>query len=703
MKREIKSGDTNRLTKVLNDHATKREDRNAYQKHADKDTVPFLSYDGEGITIEGKHSYVLLASSNGESLYRPAGISTNDALNFLLRSGNTRRIRIWYSFGYDIQQILKDLSDDQLIKIMHGQPTRYRNFTLQYLPGKIFTVNNVKFYDVFGFWHKSFIKAVQETLGKDAVSQELIKGKESRSDFANWQLDDILRYTNEELRLLVELAEHLRSVLLRADIHLGSAFYGPGSIANYWFKKHQIAPPEILDPVIVEVMERAYYGGRFETFQLGRVEPVYEFDINSAYPAIISKLPYLDGWKHTDDKRFGGFEFSVWHIEWHLPESTKIGPFPSRDKHGLISYPANGRGWYWSPEVNAALSLYGSSGIKILEGYIPNVSYGRPFEWVEELYNRRLELKESGDPAQWAFKVGLNSIYGKTAQRVGSAKYFSLAWAGFITSATRAKLLSAVNGREDSVVAFATDAVYFNRRPGSFQTGRNLGAFTGKRWVRGYFLQSGVYRLEDKNGHKDAYRGFSVKNGIQNLLDQIREKPYRHPAIYQTKFVSHLEAIRCPKTLGQYRLCFITIRKKLQPFRTTKRRVSDTSVWNIVEDPDWISDTFLDELIAERGADLVYSNPPTWNVYKPLLTRSVNSEILNNHNDHSDILHLDPGEFEESYPFARITDRNNDIAFHAVDEVAVERLGGASGIVSLEQVGRLPIVDEDEIIKELST
>jgi hypothetical protein len=715
MRRELLSGDSNRLNNLVNRKLTPAHEKKSFRKHANPDEVPFLAYDGEGTTLEGKHKYVLLANRNrdgsiAESVYKVNGLSTVDCLDFLLDSAKFRYIRIFYSFGYDVQQMLVDLSDEQLVNVMHGKPTKYKSYTIHYLPGKIFTVNNVRFYDVFNYWQTSFIKAITQTLGPDAISADLVRGKESRSEFASWNINDILRYTNEELDLLVKLAEHLREVLLRCNIHLGSAYYGPGSIANYWFKKHSISPPQITDPTLVDVMERGYYGGRFETFVLGKVEPIYECDINSAYPAIIAGLPYLDRWERWSGGLFDrSSTYSIWHISWKLPSDTKIGPFPSRDKHGLISYPANGIGWYWKPEIEAALAIYGSASFNLIEGYHPSVIEGEPFAWVVDIYQERLELKGRNDPAQWALKVGLNSLYGKTAQRVGSAKYFSLAWAGYITSATRAKLLLAINGRTASVIAFATDAVYFNRNP-KIANSTILGGWSAKRWNRGYFIQSGVYRLENTVEHKDAYRGFSVKNGIQDLIDQIKANPFKHPSIYQIKFVGHLEAIRAPEKLGPHRLCFITMRKKLQPFRTTKRRVIDDRVYTILQ---VFNDDEDDSIYLARGSDYTRATldvsgrkypAVVWNYYETLLKSQVETIILVNHNDHRGIDNKpdDLGELEESYPFMRLTDRADDIGLSDAEDIAEERIGGASGLINLRNISNLPIVDEEEVIKELS-
>lgn len=715
MRRELTSGDDNRLTKLLERKYTPNHEKKGFRKHGKPDEVPFLAYDGEGRTLEGKHKYVYLASSNRENIYRPNGLSTVDCLDFLLRSARTRSIRIFFSFGYDVQQILIDLTDEQLVSVMHGQVTRYKSYTLQYLPGKIFSVNNVRFYDVFNYWQTSFIRACTQTLGPDSVSDSLRRGKENRGNFSEWSINDIRDYTNEELDLLVRLAEHLREILLKADIHLGSSFYGPGAIANYWFKHNKIAPPKIIDPTLIDVMERGYYGGRFETFVLGKVEPVYECDINSAYPAIISSLPYLDGWEKWSGSLFDRSDIhSIWHVEWHIPLDQRVGPFPSRDKHGLITYPANGIGWYWKPEIEAALAIYGADCISVIEGYHPSIIDGEPFSWVQEAYERRLELKAKDDPAQLAYKLGLNSLYGKTAQRIGTARYFSLAWAGFITSATRAKLLRAVVGRTDSVIAFATDAVYFDRNP-NIPNSKILGEWSSKRWDRGYFVQSGVYRLESSNCgvraehdgcHKDAYRGFSVKNGIQDLIDQVNQNPFKRPSIYQIKFVGHLEAIRAPEKLGPHRLCFITMRKQLQPFRTTKRRVVDPDTYTSIPD---IDDGVDDELVAYRGQDFTRVTTDTgpallWYNYSTLLSQRVDTILLANHNDHRDLANRnrDLGELEESYPFTRLSTRESDLALSDSEDIAEERIGGANGIISLDKIGNLPIVDEDQIIQELS-
>lgn len=696
LKKELEGGDTTRLSRIIARDSFSREQRRdkgglaLLKSGGNPEERPFIAYDGEGRNVDDKHLYVLLASSDKKHVYNPKGLSTEEALDFLLRQKDQKAIRIFYSFGYDVQQILRDLPDDKLLDIMHGQTVRWHGYKIQYLANKIFSVNFVRFYDVFAFWQTSFIYAVATTLGENSVSDVLRRGKESRGEFDTWNISEILQYTNEELDLLVKLAEHLREVFHRAGIKIGTAYYGPGSIANFLFKSNHVAPKKIENPTLVDVMERAYYGGRFETFKLGKVGGIWECDINSAYPAVIKDLPYLDDWKLKPTNAFPfATNHSVWHVQWEIPEGSVIGPFPSRDKHGFITYPRIGIGWYWKPEVDAAIEMYGRDCFTIKEGYIPETIEGRPFSWVQEIYDRRIELKEKNDPAQWALKLGLNSLYGKTAQRVGTAKYFSLAWAGYITSATRAKLLRASIGFERDIVAYATDAVYFNRLP-RLRTSKGLGEWEVKHWDKGYFLQSGVYRLQKGEKVKDAYRGFSVRNGLRDLFEQIDENPYSLPYIYQVKFVGHLEAIKAPNALGPNRLKFIAVRKKIQPFKTTKRKLMDA---------DALREFFASEEYAIGKVDWIFRNDAigfTWDTGS-LLRRSYLTTILENHNDHSSIYHEDYGPLEESYPFSIIaTERMEE----GTDEIAEERLGGLRGQISVDVAKNLVVLDEESVVKE---
>lgn len=683
----------------------RRRERDIRLGRTTADRPDFIAWDGEGRELASRHRYILLANSRGGTIENSEGLGTKEILDFMVREYQSRTINIFYSFGYDIQQIIHDVPDDDLLRLLKGQHIFFEGYRLQYFANKIFTINNhIRFYDIFNFFHISFVRAVKETLGKEYVTKSLIEGKEARSDFESWSMDQIKKYNNEELQLLTALGEKLREIFTAAGIELRSSYYGPGAIARYWFRKFQIKPITVDDDELNDILERAYFGGRFETFILGKQSPIYEYDIHSAYPSAIRFLRYVDDWHKTEPRNFHATnQFSVWKLEWHLPNDTIIGPFPSRDKHGLISYPANGIGWYYKPEVEAALSLY-PEGIHLIEGINPTFVDGDPFTWVEETFKNRRQLKKDKNPAEWALKVGMNSLYGKTAQRVGKNTFFCLPWAGWITSNTRAKLLNSVKGNTSSIVAFATDAVYSTSRLSSLDIGDELGQFESKQWTEGIFIQSGVYRLIGEST-KDAYRGFHSSNGLGPIFDQLNENPFRNPAITQTRFVTHLEAIKFPKALGPHRLKFVKIRKELAPYRPTKRIVPDIEHHYKMDDEAWADEINAEpirkwnqEFKPKRGKSIFLARG-LWPDYRPLLAGPIQTRILENMNDHRDLVYgrAELGPFEESYPFVKLLSSFDKHLNGLPNDIAEDRLGGAVGII--QNRSDLPIVDERTMLE----
>ena len=98
-------------------------------------------------------------------------------------------------------------------------------------------------------------------------------------------------------------------------------------------------------------------------------------------------------------------------------------------------------------EVLAAMKIWPKE-IEVIEIWrLPYDVNRHPFEWVEELYHYRDYLRSIGDLAHICIKLGLNSLYGKTAQKQGfrgqEPPYRSFMVAGAITAGTRAKLLEA--------------------------------------------------------------------------------------------------------------------------------------------------------------------------------------------------------------------------------------------------------------------
>jgi hypothetical protein len=203
-------------------------------------------------------------------------------------------------------------------------------------------------------------------------------------------------------------------------------------------------------------------------------------------------------------------------------------------------FPPKGQGWYWGPEIHAAQRQHeGEFAINEWWEFTPATDE-KPFDWVRAEAERRIRLKHTcvicdrGEalhqgksshpfqavPANIPIKLGLNSIYGKTAQRAGAKEeewgwripvYFQPEWAGFVTSYIRAALYDVAMQDPEAVIQLATDGIFATRKL-EVPLGEGPGEWE-EMWHDGMLVaQSGVYFYW--NGDGDArktvehYRGF---------------------------------------------------------------------------------------------------------------------------------------------------------------------------------------------------
>jgi len=387
---------------------------------------------------------------------------------------------------------------------------------------------SIRLYDVFGFFQSSFIDAVARFLGRDDPDYlEVFSGKAQRSSFAFNQLDGVIRpYMFGELRILCRLMESLRNDFLEADISV-SSWHGPGAVANKVFTSYRIGDYHGTDihKEVSQASQYAYAGGRFEQFKLGHIDqPVYEYDIRSAYPTVIAKLPCLACGVWEFSESFQPDSFGVWNIHY-AGKRNFFGAEPLfvRDRFGRVSYPNLALGWYWTPEAAFVSD-------SVIGGWVYNVRCQHsPFDFVPEQFEKRAQWKLEGNSAEKALKLALNSYYGKMAQRVGSKnekapRWHQLEWAGYVTSATRATIFSALQQEPTSIIATETDAL-FSLVPLELNTGTGLGEWEVTEFSEICYIQNGLYYGTKTNGEKvEKYRGFDKGSlPFGKVLDYLHE------------------------------------------------------------------------------------------------------------------------------------------------------------------------------------
>jgi DNA polymerase type B, organellar and viral len=521
-----------------------------------------IAWDGEGINKWSQdgltyQNYSMLSNSLGERMIAPPGENLERALvlQWMIdcQRRNPKAIHVVFGGNYDFNMIVRGNAapyEEEMRELYENEELQCGPYKIKVMWGRVLEVRGegqcFKLYDVMPFFQTSFIKACDSYLGTDWPGRDIIvKMKADRGTFTYEQMTEVNEYNDYELETLVLLVEELRSRLFAAGLRI-TQWYGPGAIAAYIYKQEHIKlymdQRRTIDiPEFGYAVRSAYAGGRFEVIKTGYnvTGPVYEYDINSAYPYAMTKLPDLaSGWWETINGEIEDIaNFGLYHLTFTAEGGDITNgwntPFPlfHRNRQSLIFYPPVVSGWFWSPEVKMAQEYVRRMGGSIIidKAYVYHSDNTLPFSFVKKMYDDRQRLKAEGSGAQIGLKLGLNSLYGKMAQQVGYdpetdrlPPFHQLEWAGFVTSHCRAQIMMAVIDKLDSVIAFATDAVFLSE-PIEVSTTSELGDWEEIRFDNMSMLQSGIYFGSVDGERKIATRGIRLEDfHPDEIIDGLR-------------------------------------------------------------------------------------------------------------------------------------------------------------------------------------
>jgi hypothetical protein len=428
---------------------------------------------------------------------------------------------------------LKDLSDSALYALYKNGRVHWEDYWLEWAPKRWFHVKHipsgrsVRIWDSFPFFQCSELKAF-ETWGVD-IPPEVVKGKAARHDFGLADLPHIIEYNRIELDTLIRLMNRLRVGMKEAEIPVGQ-WYGAGAAASKLLQLNHVRETIYETP---SEMERAVlgatFGGRIEAGHFGSFAgPIWNGDLNSAYPAVLKMLPDLSRgkWFHLSHPAelellvSRSYPIVLYHVEWDFAHGSPYYPLPWRDKDGSIYFPRVGRSWAWTPEV---LACYRTGWpLKLIEGWvwIPTQPLRFPYAFIADKYAARLKAgKKSG--AGLAIKLALNALTGKIAQReghYGRPTYRQFEVYGFITSFVRAQLwrfATRTPRRLKAVISFNTDGIFIKTHgPTPTFATEKLGRMAGTVYHFIEIAEAGVYRLQREDGTWESCgRGFG-KDGV---------------------------------------------------------------------------------------------------------------------------------------------------------------------------------------------
>lgn len=359
-------------------------------------------------------------------------------------------------------------------------------------------------WDVRKFFQSSFVKAIEDwKIGTVGERAEVARWKKRRSTFEEDDREAIRRYSLLECKLLAELVARVVKAHEDKGLRL-KRLDGPGSAASAMMRvmgvpadKRTGEPGKLREPRFkrpearaawLDAVHRAFFGGRFENSAIGIIpEPVVQFDINSAYPAACLWLPCLTHGRWRRSRRESSLARKdtahalVRYQLRDLGDHAAWGPFPHRTRTGSIWFPRESRagGWAHVSEYLAAKRLY-PEHVVFVEAWVmrKRCECPSPLAPIGEWYEERLRLGK--DTAGMPLKFGMNSVFGKTAQSVGSAPFQNFVWAGAITAHCRAMMLDVLARLRDRgadlwrVYSIATDGITLARGLLVSEDGRDL-------------------------------------------------------------------------------------------------------------------------------------------------------------------------------------------------------------------------------------
>lgn len=511
----------------------------------------FVGVDGEGVTgPDGIHRYVLLGCGE-DQIEDPQGLHWSTILSWLYERYKPRTAFCLFYATYDFTQIIKTMPEDRAWRLLTHEGKESRRSRSPKLKGRFLPVDidewqvdvigskrlsfrwkpcdceTVKcrhergpwmyLCDVGPFFQTGFLNVIDPSRWAEPPcteeEYEIIKEGKQRRETAG--LDDDMRFYNlTENRALVKVMEATDKGLKRIDVRLSAQqWFGPGQAAQKWLDGKAPKTEDLKEAVpewFLEAARASYFGGWFEIMAHGIIPGVsHEYDINSAYPAVIAGLPCL---LHGDYSRGSGapkrpgeglclVRALVWgHSPYsHDSEQRYIGAMLHRDTRGRITRPLATEGWFWWHELEAARRA----------GLITRIAKDRIYEWVKYepcdcepplasmagLYDFRLEVGKDSPQGKGA-RLVYNSAYGKTAQSVGHPVFGNPVYASLITAGTRAQICDAIATHPkgvSNVLMVATDAVYFLDAHPLLACSTRLGEWEHKERSRLTLFKPGVY------------------------------------------------------------------------------------------------------------------------------------------------------------------------------------------------------------------
>ena len=482
-------------------------------------------------------------------------------LNWLIE--HSCDLNFLYNLDYDIAILYHAINPK--VDVDNNNHYSYGKYEFKYLSNKSLTIiihetktrnKIIRFFDIAQFYKtdnfQSLDNVAKQVLGIGKNNEELgiNRGKiGNEKGYYEQNRKLIIKYCIQDAYLTMELAKKkIEALKLTLNNQYPKVFNSVASISkaylsinhgnlvnSYYRLLNQL--PLSKKSIANNIIENTFTGGLFYLHSLGKVNNVYEYDLNSAYPYAMTTLYSLE---NANIKIVNKFEKSDYGFYKVKIRNLSYLPIHYRTGNTEITYIRNKdyvENFLTSAEIEYFQKYHAKEiDIKIINGVVINTTHKLEFTDFNELYNKRKEIKKEikelkennkdylkQDMEQWNIKTILNASYGTFAERKnGYTKFTNMVYASYITALTRIKIYSIIDkiGFEH-VKAIMTDAVAtdieiedkeFNSDGlGNFKLEENFNTV--------WFYMNGIYVYKKDKKIVIHNRGFPTLNNADMLFN----------------------------------------------------------------------------------------------------------------------------------------------------------------------------------------
>jgi len=557
--------------------------------------LPVIALDSE--TLLNGNTF-LICDSLGNYVWKP---NLRDCLDFLFLRCHHQKLNFFYNLEFDVRGVIKFLWESEQKKLVtagkaeiktgidkHGKPGC--SYTLRYCKDRMYIVKESKgrktvaFYDLAQFYRPlSLDRAAKMFLGE---GKEGIKDYKFTPESTEERKEEIIKYCLRDCTLTAQLGELAKKKYEALGI-FEKAYISPAYLSEKYFNKFcrvpktlgiltdehtkkinlRIGSPLYHNPVWYAY--EAYAGGWIEIQKRGHFENLYKYDINSAYPYVMSNLidPSKGFWLYAREWLAPEADYAFVKAEVTIDPNRVAGldrdPVARQVYLSPISYLFTTKGmnlrYYpvgkWTCYLTAnefkfirdALGERGLGTVKLIDGwfFFAEDFASRPLgRRVRLLYELKTELKGAQKYDKNLVieynqvKLLLNSLYGKFIQRVEVKKldgeekiyidhaktggFFNPIWAAIITSECRLQIARALLDKESSCAAITTDGI-LTTEPLDLKLNKELGAWSQEPGGEAVIVLPGAYGIKGQKpeskirAFKGIFRGDTSKNWFDYL------------------------------------------------------------------------------------------------------------------------------------------------------------------------------------------